>query len=196
MDSPDPKTYEEVRRGAYFEETIENIRNLIGIKNKLGARTSIKINMVASNENYQKIPDFIDLAHQIGVSIVEVNPVRSNMDGFQFLPSDLPLHLAKKKDRINEIFALALKKAKKHGVSLTLPSIEQSSKWSSCLRPWYSSFITIEGNVRQCCASMQVFGNVFEEDIKDIWRNERFLNVRHRLRTNDIPESCVNCIFL
>lgn len=67
-----------------------------------------------------------------------------------------------------------------------------------CQSPFSTFAILNDGRVALCCNDYNAsvcFGNIMEESISDIWKNEKFVEVRKNLREqgrNGVP-ACVNC---
>lgn len=55
-----------------------------------------------------------------------------------------------------------------------------------CVRPWISVYINLQGEVTPCCnltlgAGKVVFGNVFDQDFKEIWNNNKAVAFRRMI---------------
>jgi radical SAM protein with 4Fe4S-binding SPASM domain len=62
FDSPFKERYEKIRVGTKFEKVIENVKNLIQIRNKLKSPTPIvRVSMVVMKENKREVLDYIKL---------------------------------------------------------------------------------------------------------------------------------------
>ena len=77
---------------------------------------------------------------------------------------------------------------------------EQGAKtrYKLCPYPWTSFSVTWDGNVVACCRDTEgktILGNVFEQSIKEIWRGERYVEMRKALiekRVQDVT-ACEKC---
>src|SRR5205085_5171942 len=67
-DGATKETYEYIRRGAKFEQLVENLKYLTRQKQRLG-RTSplLQFNIVLMQSNLEELPKFVDLAEEVGV---------------------------------------------------------------------------------------------------------------------------------
>ncbi len=63
-----------------------------------------------------------------------------------------------------------------------------------CTEPWTTIFVTRTGDVRTCCASQAIFGNLAESSIEDIWNNEKYMSYRQHLAQGSPPPECLNCL--
>jgi hypothetical protein len=68
-DSPDPTTYERLRRGGKFTELVENLTFLKEKKQENGMQ--FKVRMVVQKENYQQMLDFYEFSQQFDVDEVQ-----------------------------------------------------------------------------------------------------------------------------
>jgi MoaA/NifB/PqqE/SkfB family radical SAM enzyme len=67
LDAATHATYKKVR-GADFDNVLENIRNLISARNKLGRKLpEVYVHMTLFRENIAELPAFIELAYELGV---------------------------------------------------------------------------------------------------------------------------------
>lgn len=79
FDGATKETYEKIRRGSNFERVIENIKNLVRLREERGLeRPLVRVQMVKMEENKKEIEDFIQLwlpiANRVAVS-TERNPL-------------------------------------------------------------------------------------------------------------------------
>ncbi len=63
-----------------------------------------------------------------------------------------------------------------------------------CSDPWDFLFVDVHGNIRPCCTSHRIMGNVHKEDFVTIWNNSKYQRLRAKMRSPDIPEECKTCI--
>jgi MoaA/NifB/PqqE/SkfB family radical SAM enzyme len=66
FDSPNKKTYEQIRIGAKYEETLDNIKTFVGIRNKLQKNSPFtRVSMVLMEKNKNEYNEFVDLFRNI-----------------------------------------------------------------------------------------------------------------------------------
>lgn len=63
-----------------------------------------------------------------------------------------------------------------------------------CRDPWEFLFVDVHGNIRPCCTSHRIMGNLHEEDFVTIWNNAKYQEFRAKMVSPDIPEECKTCI--
>ena len=67
-----------------------------------------------------------------------------------------------------------------------------------CLLPWFSLYITVDGNVRPCCSFGEgetlVLGNLFEQSFAEIWNGEKYRKLRQDAIDRKLNYTvCRNC---
>ena len=63
-----------------------------------------------------------------------------------------------------------------------------------CRDPWEFLFIDVHGNVRVCCTSHRIMGNVNDTDIAAIWNSPAYQEFRDKMVSADIPPECTTCL--
>lgn len=63
-----------------------------------------------------------------------------------------------------------------------------------CRDPWEFLFVDVHGNIRPCCTSHRIMGNLHEEEFATIWNNAKYQEFRARMVSPDIPEECRTCL--
>lgn len=63
----------------------------------------------------------------------------------------------------------------------------------NCRDPWEFMFINVHGDVRVCCVSDRIMGNVRDDDVVKIWNNNLYQEFRGRILTPEPPEECQTC---
>lgn len=70
----------------------------------------------------------------------------------------------------------------------------QMIRVKKCRDPWDFLFIDVHGNIRVCCTSHRIMGNVHDTDIVDIWNSRPYQEFRAKMVSPDIPEECTTCL--
>ncbi len=63
-----------------------------------------------------------------------------------------------------------------------------------CRDPWEFLFLDVHGNIRVCCTSHRIMGNVNDTDIITIWNSPEYQKFRAKMLSPDIPEECTTCL--
>lgn len=77
IDGPDPETCDYLRGlDGYFERATRTIRTFNEMKEKLGRDVPhMNMNTVLSSKNYTRLPEMVELAHELGVQYMFVEPL-------------------------------------------------------------------------------------------------------------------------
>ncbi len=98
-----------------------------------------------------------------------------------------------KLSRLTQRIKTSLRNQNGHPVPQQAPD-PKTIRVKKCRDPWDFMFINVHGEVRVCCASHRIMGNIYEDDILAIWDNEAYREFRKRILTEDAPEECNTCV--
>jgi radical SAM protein with 4Fe4S-binding SPASM domain len=107
----------------------------------------------------------------------------------------LKIKLSRTFERVKHIIiphSSALKNSES-GLSATTFQSSKMIRVKDCRDPWDFMFINIHGDVRVCCVSHRIMGNVHDDDVMRIWNNKLYKEFRERILTSDPPEECHTC---
>ncbi len=79
---------------------------------------------------------------------------------------------------------------------VSIPSVEeirQKQLVPTCNSAWENPFIDAQGNVYPCCIYPESFGNLNSSTFEEIWRGEKFRQMRLGLHAGSPSEHCRNC---
>lgn len=197
VDGATEETYESIRIGAKFDQVMENITYLVNQRNKMKSEMHIVLQAVIMQKNMHELPDFIRLAKRIGVDAIGFGDVQYSFE-IGISKKDQSLRMVEDKEKLQKLINETIKIAKELNIEiLSLPQTEQRTSWSSwnsCKYPWTYITINSNGMVRPCCGTHKIsMGNAFEESIKDIWNNERFIEWRRAMKSSNPPNECKTC---
>lgn len=191
LDGATAETYEKIRVGARFDQVVENIRNLCRMKDEVNSKLVVElVPVVMVKENLHEVPDFIGLAHRLGVDGVGFSELDTPLNG-EFDPNQT-IRFCEDEDLKEEIerqFKKAKELAERLNIRISLPG------GGRCRQPWNMLTVTTKGQVRPCCGGPHdlFFGNILEEGLEDIWNNEKFVDWRRRMLSNNPPSECLYC---
>lgn len=196
IDGTDKRTFEAIRKGAKFEEVIENMKKLVKLRNSRKSNTNVHVNFVLQRKNISEISRFITYIDSLGVDSIN---------------GDIALPLGANKNIDNrKVSKETLEKLEKElknlrtKASLNIEHVYEFIKCGgdiknkthkNCFYPWYYPSITWDGNVVPCCYICDneiVFGNVFEEDFDKIWNNKKIREFR-RMIAKERKGICKEC---
>jgi len=166
FDGYDKKTYEKIRRGGDFEKTVENIVRFLEIKKELGRKKPVTVIEV------------IDFQEGDPRELAEAKAKYLSL--FEGLPLD----------------SLVIKEF--HNWAGEVGPKKPLAKKTTCAFPWNGLIIFWDGSVLPCTqdffGSLKL-GNIRESSIKEIWNNERMIDLRRRLARLDTESLgvCAKC---
>ena len=112
IDGASKKTYEHLRRGGSYDKIIENLEFIREIKSKYNFK--LIIHFVVQTENYEEMPDIIDLAKKYTADNVWLNKITNwnTFDDFEDKNIMNPAH--KKYNEYIDVLTIVKKKIKKY----------------------------------------------------------------------------------
>lgn len=211
LDATTPETYQKVRGVDRFDLIVRDLEELQAVKKRLGSATPyVRLQFVLQADNLGEIEEMVELAHRLRANSVYFQPLETLLipdrkeeltRGVQF--EDLKRRLETARDR-----AAAHKISTNAGVLVrSLPSyfrkyepgIPPKPPSRVCLLPWFSLYITVDGNVRPCCSFGEgetfVLGNLFKQSFAEIWNGPAYQELRrHAVECRLGYTVCRNCI--
>jgi MoaA/NifB/PqqE/SkfB family radical SAM enzyme len=212
LDAAEPKAFEAVRGRDLFGRILRNVKNFVALKKQMGAdKPRLSLWLTGLRETLEQLPDFIRLAHEIGVPEVHLQRLvyfENNPIGLARPESSL----FEKRDAEEGKYLLEAEKlAAELGVffdasgaaepEASLRRGEGDTPWSLCRRPWSLMYFTAHGRVLPCCIapfSMHGYenftlGNAKAAPLREIWNGTEYRSFREALLSGDPPRACAGC---
>ncbi|MBI4101549.1 MAG: SPASM domain-containing protein [Candidatus Nealsonbacteria bacterium] len=198
LDAATKKTYEAIRVGSNFERVIANLQDFFALKREMKAHfPEIAFHYIVNRLNLSEIPQYIELVHSLTggrnttVQFTRMlHSFKETEDLFVEIPEKTVLETEKKAKELN------LRVVWSADAPKTKPEIKKCAEWTM-------PFIFANGDVIPCCAGNEAgnrdfqkktaLGNVFRQSFKEIWRGEKYKNLRKMLREGKAPAACYNC---
>ncbi|MFH2058549.1 MAG: radical SAM protein [Pseudomonadota bacterium] len=198
IDGATPDTYKKIRRGADFEEVINNIKVFVDLKNKSRMNFPyLRSVFVGMRQNIKELPDFVRLSARLGMD--EAKMVYMIAYGESMEDQVLFYH----KEMTNSILDEAKKVAVQEGIKLNLPDSfdldlnsndkKKGLKHKLCFRPWEEMFVQSDGKVRLCMLSNEIIGDLKTDDIDAIWNNDKYQFFRETVNGKKPEGTCSSC---
>ena len=157
-------TFEEIRKGARFDDVIHNIRELKSIKKRNSSKLpKLTSNFVLLEENLEDAPRVIYLAHIIGIeeikfqNVIDWNDYTYNQSLLSFNKYDKKkgldeeLNKLRKEDNINIGFSKIKYSAGLNKMKVRIPNLEINGE-PKCKFPFFGPpNIRWDGSVTPCC---------------------------------------------
>jgi len=194
------ETHNRIRVNSDFDELCTSIRSLQRIMKEEGAITpNLHIVYLMLKGNIHEIPLLIDLADTLGIKEIVLIHITHITNEWQdrekaFFCED---HV-----RLPYVIDEAMLKAKKKGISLSMPSFSMRSVPVCSENPLRNLYISVDGEVSPCvylyppigspfkrifCGEERIvervrFGNIFRASIEEIWDSDEYRRFRNSFR--------------
>ncbi|MGO9486303.1 MAG: radical SAM/SPASM domain-containing protein [Rhodomicrobium sp.] len=212
LDAAKPEAFKAVRGRDLFERILRNVTNFVALKKRLGAtKPRLSLWLTGLRETLEQLPEFIRLAHRIGVPEVHLQRL-VYFENSSFGLARPESSLFEQRDAAEGKYLLEAEKiaaelgvlfdasgASEPEASLRRP--EGDTPWSLCRRPWSLMYFTAHGRALPCCIapfSMRGYENFTLGDAKtaplrDIWNGAAYRGFREALLSETPPQTCAGC---
>lgn len=174
IDGATQDTYEQYRRGGNFYRVIESLSLLNEENNLQGRPVNIVPQFIVFRHNQHQLQLFADICGSIGVSPLYKAPYLRNGSRFQY--SDIPAYI-------------------RHHFS---DDYSRRVAMTNCMAPRKDMVFFLDGTVVPCCYANNAdvsFGNIFEQDVLEIWNSPKYHAFRHNHYNGHISNFCMdNCL--
>ena len=196
LDGATKETYEQIRVGANFDKVVSNARRLIQIKREMRKkRPEVKINTVVCSTNYRELPDIVELAHNLGIGMVQFVNVITFEDTANLDTADVH-------HEIRARFHEAIGRARQLGLLVKIELFDKLPV-ERCDFPWKRNFVTYDGHLHPCCYTTQTgdrkahnrrsFGNLLQHSFDVLWKTEEYSIFRQKMQQGILPHQCQHC---
>lgn len=200
MDSPVKATYEAIRLNSSYEKVLKGIRNITAARDKAAHKPRLSINMVVMRRNLHEIPEMLGLAHALGID--SVCALYSQIFKKDLMPESLA---AVPRDEVQAVLEDCHNIAEELGITfhdliaepLGIP-LFGNPDWETrisklCRYPWDNLYVFSNGNVRFCCFTSPVLGNLDRQSFEEIWTGPKADQVRRMIAGDQYPGECRSC---
>ncbi len=162
IDGATQQTYEKYRSGGELSRVIENVKLLVSKKREMKSRLPILTwKYLVFPHNVHEIASARQWAKELTVDAFDL--VRGNIDNVAVFG----------REEIHDLDT---------GTMVTYQE-------NSCDALWDSLIVYPDGSVIPCCQAFRqkdIFGNVLESSVKEVWNNEDFITMRETIGTKRI----------
>ena len=212
LDAADARTFQLVRGKDDFRRILRNVRAFTEMQAREGLeRPRVSLWLTGLKETIAQLPDFVRLAHEIGVKEVylqrlvfcEETPfgmATPDQALFAQLTREEARHLAEAEAEAAALgISFNASGATEPGESLTRKT--DHNPWSLCRRPWTVMYVTANGRVLPCCIapfSQQGYenytlGDATQQTLREIWNGHAYREFRATLQSGTPPKCCAGC---
>ena len=212
LDAADAATFLQIRGRDYFSRIVRNVRTFTEMQTREGLqRPQVSLWLTGLKETIAQLPDFVRIAHAIGVKEVYLQRL--------VFCEDAPIGLARPDqalfDRLTQeqsrYLAAAEEEAAALGISFNASGASEPGEslarktdrnpWSLCRRPWTVMYFTANGRALPCCIAPfsqngyenYTLGNATQQTLQQIWNGDAYRAFRAALKSDAPPRSCAGC---
>jgi ADP-heptose:LPS heptosyltransferase/glycosyltransferase involved in cell wall biosynthesis/predicted O-methyltransferase YrrM/sulfatase maturation enzyme AslB (radical SAM superfamily) len=199
VDSSTSHLYEQIRRGAKFDNLIENIKRLVSYRNSQRSNVAVEFIFTILRINYHQLPDIVRLAADLGINKVATHKCSPN--DTTFVDDDF---YGKVSIAIEEARMLA----QRYCIDFVDPGYQSRSDYDALMActsyrvPLQCSYrrtskfafmIDCHGNLTTPCQRIsKPLGNILESTLEEISRSENFLRFTTCIENTDL-DACSKC---
>lgn len=186
------ETYERIRKGGNFEKVLSNIRKLDKLKKERNSKyPRLCANLTLINSNIKELPEFVDLAHNLGIEEIRGRHLILNKG------LDIESEIIRDKAYANSIIESAYKKATGYNMSFSIPRYLEQMPSKSCRAPWHQLYISSNGDV-SVCPRIHLYariGNLLNQDLRSVIRSSEMKDLRNQFRKGEFKNPvCGTCM--
>lgn len=211
VDSPDAKTHDYLRgRKGAFEKAVKNAKLLSYYKKESNlSKPYLGFNTILNRLNYDKLPEMIELGHEVGFQLVYFEPIYAG-----YLEKERLTLNEDEKIELQKYIKKAIKKAKKLKVSTNIENFckkdlidkdkfeetvireteEDKNPYiqAPCYQPWY--LMGIKGcGLAGCCSTFEIGERIQNKTLKEVWNGPLFNKIRQEMLSQKLPHYCSKC---
>lgn len=212
IDAANKELYESLRKGANFENLVNNLNKLNSLSAKYNKKIHKTLNFVVTKTNYKEILKMIPFAKKYKfdkvIFIHERKKKKSIKDYNNLFDNSEPISFSlKEKKEITKLLNTAKIVAHKNDIEfeVRMKMIQYNSNKKSklfidkdflyCHFPWKSLVISYENIFKSSlyCSSLKKFNNEDIDTLYDIWNSKEFINLRQNIIDKKI-KTCKNSV--
>jgi MoaA/NifB/PqqE/SkfB family radical SAM enzyme len=211
LDAAEPRAFAQVRGRDMFQRIVRNLRGFVALQRESGAiRPRLSLWLTGLKETLGQLPDFVRLAHEIGISEVYLQRLVYFPEGQGLARAQSALF-----ERLDREEAAPIREAeelaKRLGVAFnasgatepgtSLQRQDDKQPWSLCRRPWSLMYFTAHGKALPCCIApfslrgyaSFTLGDATQQTLREIWNGQPYQDFRQALLSDKPAASCAQC---
>jgi MoaA/NifB/PqqE/SkfB family radical SAM enzyme len=190
IDSPNKKEFEKIRRGANFEQIMENIREFSKINERYGNPVDLQINSILFKDTFDNFNKLLNLLEHIGARKLSLLKLH------EFPGLDLNMKKVNQKEFEKKRDTL-LSMAKKKGIQVSMPTFKYKTKREKCIVPWTTIVVDADLRTRPCCLFKIDFPKYdLKKSALENWNNKAYITFRKNFKEDVFPQDCYTCELL
>lgn len=175
LDGADHETYNKYRKGADFSAVIKGFELIYQAKKELKSRKPIvELQFIVMKHNEHQRQMMLEMSGKLHADVYREKAVGIGFDGSDF--QKVAKEIFPRDTSFNRNYV------EKDGLFVNEVAVP-----NSCSSIEYYTVINSNGDVTPCCsdlASFHIMGNIFRDDLRDIWRNGKYQNLRRKIHAD------------
>jgi MoaA/NifB/PqqE/SkfB family radical SAM enzyme len=203
LDAAEPKAFALVRGRDMFAFTT--------MQRDLGVTTPRpSLWLTGLRETIEQLPDFVRLAHDIGIGEVYLQRLVYFADGQGLARPESALFeqldhregaLIRAADELSTSLGIKFNASGATEPGTSLKRQDETQPWSLCRRPWTLMYFTAHGRALPCCIAPfsvrgydgYTLGDATQQTLREIWNGARYQDFRRALLSDQPPAACAGC---
>lgn len=191
VNAADARTYAKITGVDAFHRVVKNIGILDNIQKKNKGLT-LTLSYVLIKQNIAGVPDFINLAASLNIREVVLMPLIITHAHLNECSLDDDA------EKAHKILRRAAGIARRRNIKLRCYNVDERMDGSGaagdrrCYYPWKEFNIKANGDVFFCNSNI-IAGNVFRQDINEIWNGKTYRIYRATVNTDNLLPICAAC---
>jgi len=203
VDAAEKELFEDIRKGANYETVINNIKNLIELREDINKNCEIEIVTVSSRRNLFKLHGILDLIKELKIDSWIIH----GLEVYNEKMEQSVLYGNKIDPVVEKVFNELRERAVGYGIKIFLPSLKIIPNnncflnhciihWNGDVSPCYSLSYEREFYFlgRQLIHPKIIFGNINKENLFKIWNKKNYKEFRINLVRGIFPSFCKDCL--
>lgn len=203
------KTAQEVMKGIDFEQTVENVKEFIRIRDKHFANTGyycrVTFQLTFMQNNMHELAEIVKLASQLGVDRVKGHQLWTHFDEIKHLSMKAsPESILKWNEYVKQANEAQEKFRKPNGEKVILENIiplqnnenKEISESYECPFLEKELWVSATGKISPCCApdeqrnTLGDFGNIENTSIEEVLQSDNYQNLVKNYKKIDLCKNC------
>jgi MoaA/NifB/PqqE/SkfB family radical SAM enzyme len=211
LDAAEPGAFALVRGRDMFDRIVRNLRGFVALQRELAAAAPrVSLWLTGLKETLGQLPDFVRLAHDIGIPEVYLQRLVYFPEGQGLARSQSALFeqldraegaQIREAEALAESLGVAFNASGATEPGTSLRRQEDKQPWSLCRRPWTLMYVTAHGKALPCCIapfSMRGYGSftlgdATQQTLREIWNGPQYQDFRRALLSDKPPGACAQC---
>jgi MoaA/NifB/PqqE/SkfB family radical SAM enzyme len=213
LDASNAASYIVVRGKDYFRRILKNVKVFRELQEREGhALPRVSAWLTGLKETLPELPDFVRVAHEIGVKEVylqrlvffednAIGHARPDQALFEKMSQEEGAYLAEAEALARSLGMTFSASGAASEAGESLQRKVDGNPWSLCRRPWSLMYFTANGRALPCCIAPfsqrgyenYTLGDATVQPLADIWNGQAYQDFRRALKSDCPPGACASC---